>query len=130
MGLYLYLLQYNESAEIDSTLVYKHNKSLGSFQNIIASVFEIVLHTKALDYKIFKPVENLLSTGIIEFEALNRRRHYLVVRKPVEDYVYSLSVIKLTSPSRVVDMHKYAMVGLKLSKLGFNPLPSSNIDKY
>lgn len=129
-NIYLYLLQYQETIEVDSTLVYKHEKPLESFQYLITAIFEKVLHTKAIEYKVLKSIGNLLSTGVIEFEALNRKKHYLVVRKPVEEYNYSLSMIKLTSPSRVEHVNKYAMVGLKLSKLDFNPLPLSNVDKY
>ncbi|ABK88959.1 type VI secretion system baseplate subunit TssK [Francisella tularensis subsp. novicida] len=128
--IYLYLLQYQESNELDPSLVYKHDKSLDSFEYLLNAISEKVLHTKAIEYKLFKPIENLLSTGIIEFEALNRKKHYLVVRKPLEDYSYSLSTIKLTSPSRVEYVNKYAMIGLKLSKLDFNPLPTSTVDKY
>ncbi|KEI35093.1 hypothetical protein FRA_41c09860 [Francisella sp. W12-1067] len=129
-NIYLYLLQYQETTEVDSTLVYKHEKPLESFQYLIAAIREKVLHTKAIEYKVLKPIENLLSTGIIEFEVLNRKKHYLVVRKPTQDYSYSLSTIKLTSPSRIKHVNKYAMVGLKLSKLDFNPLPVSSVDKY
>ena len=129
--LYLYLLQYKDFVEIDSTLVYRHNKSLDSFQNLITAVFEKVSHIKAVvDHKTFKNVDNILTTDTIDFDALNRSKHYLVVRKPAEDYAYQLTAIKLTSPSRAIHMHKYAMVGLKLSKLDFNPLIESNVDKY
>lgn len=128
--IYLDLLQYQDITELDPALVYRHDRSLDSFQRLINAIFEKVLHTKAIEYKTFKAIENLLSTGVIEFEALNRKKHYLVVRKPVEDYSYSLSMIKLTSPSRVEHVNKYAMVGLKLSKLDFNPLPVSSVDKY
>lgn len=71
--IYLYLLQYQESNELDPSLVYKHDKSLDSFEYLLNAISEKVLHTKAIEYKLFKPIENLLSTGIIEFEALNRK---------------------------------------------------------
>ncbi|AJC48372.1 type VI secretion system baseplate subunit TssK [Allofrancisella guangzhouensis] len=129
-NIYSCLLQYQEIAQIDYTLVYKHEKPLESFQRLITATLEKILHTKAIEYKIFKPIENLLSTGVIEFEALNRKKHYLVVRKPTQEYSYSLSAIKLTSPNRIEHVNKYAMVGLKLSKLNFNPLPMSSVDKY
>ncbi|WP_150467327.1 type VI secretion system baseplate subunit TssK [Francisella sp. SYW-9] len=129
-NIYLYLLQYQDFVEVDTTLVYKHDKPLDSFQRLITATFEKVLHTKSIEYKAFNLIDNLLSTGVIESEALNRKKHYLVVRKPVEDYNYSLAMIKLTSPSRVEHVYKYAMVGLKLSKLDFNPLPISSVDKY
>ncbi|WP_150468158.1 type VI secretion system baseplate subunit TssK [Francisella sp. SYW-9] len=128
--IYLDLLQYQDITELDPALVYRHDRSLDSFQQLINAIFEKVLHTKAIEYKTFKAIENLLSTGVIEFEALNRKKHYLVVRKPVEDHSYSLLMIKLTSPSRIEHVNKYAMVGLKLSKLDFNPLPVSSVDKY
>lgn len=129
LKIYIGLLQYHDIADIDRNLIYKHDTPYKSFQALFTEILNMILHTKAVEYKVFNPVENLLSTGTIATEALNRKKHYLVIRKPTEDYGYNLAAIKLTSPSRIEYVNKYAMVGLKLSKVSFNPLPASNIDK-
>ncbi|MEY8715360.1 type VI secretion system baseplate subunit TssK [Francisella philomiragia] len=129
-NIYLYLLQYQDIVDLDSDLIYDHERVFKSFQNLTNTILDRIVHTKAVDYIVLKNINGYLSTGVIEFGVLNRKKHYIVIRKPTENYSYLASNIKLTSPGRIEYVNKYAMTGLKLNKLDFNPLPSSGIDKY
>ena len=127
--IYLYLLQYQDEQFSEIKLNYNHNNPWNSFQNLCQRILSRVQYTHSIEYKNFKVMGNKLATDTINYEALNRKKHYFVIRKPTENFLYQISNIKLTSPERVSHVNEYSLTGLKLKKLDFNPLPGSGVDK-
>ena len=87
IDIYLNLMQYKSDLGLSDALVYDHAHPWKSFEIILNTIRSCVQYTHSVEYKSFNLVGNTLTTGTIDYEILNRKKHYLVIRKPAVDYL-------------------------------------------